>query len=179
MDSDSITSTMDSDAINRRFTKEYNRLQNVYATADEDDADALNACIRGAKALLEDFAIPRFHRIKTLLLLTSVVPDVHEARTYHWEAEALWRVVRAYEPKGANVLVEEGLEQIRESIEELRSALEHEEDEDEGSGDKERRQQAQRLAEQQEEEEEERVDAEVFGMTVEAAKKAKKVKLAL
>lgn len=65
------------------------------------DQDRLEECIEKAEALLADDGIPRYFRIKTMLLLASTVGDWLEVYQ-HWEnAESLWRVVRVWHPVGA------------------------------------------------------------------------------
>ena len=45
-------------------------------------------------------AIPRYHRMRTLLLLGSTVGDWDEAHEYWENAETLGRIVRRWRPAG-------------------------------------------------------------------------------
>ncbi|KAK6440621.1 hypothetical protein LTR95_003153 [Oleoguttula sp. CCFEE 5521] len=100
--------------------------------------DKLEECIELLPEMLDDGACPRFFRIKILVLLGGVVGDWYEAVKYCEEAEALWRLVRRWAPKG-NATVGEALAEVRESIDELQGALQDEapqpcDDEDTVSG---------------------------------------------
>ena len=48
-------------------------------------------CLRLYSSMLDDSACPRYHRIKTLLLLGYFIGDWHEANKCRINAEALWR----------------------------------------------------------------------------------------
>jgi hypothetical protein len=58
--------TMNSDIINRSFTKEYNEVQKQYDEAHGDPA--LEKCLERTRVLLAECAIPRYHKIRTMLL---------------------------------------------------------------------------------------------------------------
>lgn len=68
MSSDTIIKKDGSDTIDKQFTKAFNDIADVYNAADDDDELSLNKCIADARALLAEPAIPRYHRIKTLLM---------------------------------------------------------------------------------------------------------------
>lgn len=74
-----------------------------------------------ASALLEEPAIPTYHYIKTLLLLTSMTGDYSEALQYHRRAEIQYHVVRIREK--TNPVVQPALAALWASIEELREIL--------------------------------------------------------
>lgn len=59
--------------INKSYTKEFNSINAAVDAADEDDELALRRCCTRARALLAELTIPLYHRIKTLLLLASIV----------------------------------------------------------------------------------------------------------
>lgn len=59
---------MSSDTINRNFIKAYNEIHYAYDAAAEDDQDALNECVKQARDLLKEPAIPTLHKTKTHLL---------------------------------------------------------------------------------------------------------------
>jgi hypothetical protein len=77
-DTDTIA-TMQNDTINQMFSKEYTSISEVYNASTEDDVLALKGCVLRARSLLEEPKIPRYYRIKTLLLLASTVADPEEA----------------------------------------------------------------------------------------------------
>jgi hypothetical protein len=54
-------------------------ISEVYNASTEDDVLALKGCVLRARSLLEEPKIPRYYRIKTLLLLASTVADPEEA----------------------------------------------------------------------------------------------------
>jgi hypothetical protein len=62
------TANTDSDNINKKFTKAYNKIHHVYDAAAADDEPTLNSCIDQTYALLEKPGIPRYHTIKAHLL---------------------------------------------------------------------------------------------------------------
>jgi hypothetical protein len=70
------------------FDNAYNEMQKLY------DDDKLEEVYESAQILLADAAIPRYHRMKTLMLLSNFTSDIDEAQRYHAEAEAMWRIVR-------------------------------------------------------------------------------------
>jgi hypothetical protein len=70
---------MQNDTINQMFSKEYTSISEVYNASTEDDVLALKGCVLRARSLLEEPKIPRYYRIKTLLLLASMVADPEEA----------------------------------------------------------------------------------------------------
>lgn len=116
---------MESATINKLFTDRYNEIYTKYTAADENDEEALDDCIKQAHALLLEPAIPRYHRIKTWLLLASMVGDIEEALMYHNKADILLRVVRSHEVTGATIpaCVEATLNKLGEEVEELREIL--------------------------------------------------------
>jgi hypothetical protein len=61
------------DRINKSYTKEFNSINAAVDAADEDDDLALRRCCMRARALLAEPTMPLYHRIKTLLLLASIV----------------------------------------------------------------------------------------------------------
>lgn len=86
--------------------------------------DKLEECIEMAQRLLEESAIPRYHRIKVLVTLASVVEDWRDAEVCRVEAEALWARSRDFCPPGANVSVDEALAELRFTLNSFRSVLE-------------------------------------------------------
>ena len=109
------------DLIDKQFTDRFNELHDLFT------ADRLDECEKGAFALLADPAIPRYHRMKTLILLGTIVGDWHEANQYHGGAEAIWRIVRRHHPVGSNKQADACLAELRESLDDLDVALRDEE----------------------------------------------------
>lgn len=114
---------MDSDTINRKFTKAYNKIHYAYDAADESDEDTLNECFKQALELLKEPAIPRLHTIKTKLLLASIVGDYQQVLHYHHEADILLRIIRTQEVRGTNARVDAALDELQESVVEIRDVL--------------------------------------------------------
>lgn len=101
----------------------------VYKLCDKDD---LKASIEGVREHIRDSAIPRRHRMRTLVLLGSAVPDWHEANACHEQAEFAWRIWQRWHPAGDNSKNDTAMGELRASIDELRQATVDEEvDEDE------------------------------------------------
>ncbi|KAJ5022896.1 hypothetical protein PSV08DRAFT_250439 [Bipolaris maydis] len=110
--------------INIRFCEEFNN-----AKALHDDG-RLDECVAKARGMLEDPDIPRYHRIKTLLMLASALEDPYEASKCWLDATALWTSIRFWNPEGQNSKLDELMEEIRMSLEELSKAVENEEAEE-------------------------------------------------
>ena len=73
------------DRILDAFDDAYIEMQKLY------DDDKLEEVYESAQVLLADAAIPRYHRMKTLMLLSNFTSDLDEAQRYHTEAEAIVR----------------------------------------------------------------------------------------
>jgi hypothetical protein len=109
---------MDSrDIIDKKFTDGFNHAHDLFL------ADRLEECEAAAFALLAEKTIPRYHRMKTLILLGTIVGDWGEARRYHVAAEAMWRNVRRYHPEGADEQVEKYITELREELDDLDATL--------------------------------------------------------
>ncbi|KAF2166335.1 hypothetical protein M409DRAFT_23527 [Zasmidium cellare ATCC 36951] len=74
------------DTVDRKFTKRFNEVAQLY------DDDALEECINKGRTLLDDPALPRYHRMKTWVLLGSIVGDWEEAEEFCVKARSLWRI---------------------------------------------------------------------------------------
>jgi uncharacterized protein YhfF len=59
---------MNSDMVNRSFTKEYNEVQKQFDEADGDGDPSLEVCRERTHVLLAEEAIPRYHKIRRMLL---------------------------------------------------------------------------------------------------------------
>jgi hypothetical protein len=102
--------------IDQQFTDGYNEAHDDY------DADRLEECESKLRGLLGDPAIPRYQRMKSLVLLGLIVGDWQEADKCYIKGDALWQIVRRWEPEG-NVEVDEALQEIRDSLDGLDTAL--------------------------------------------------------
>ncbi|KAF2623474.1 hypothetical protein BU25DRAFT_414477 [Macroventuria anomochaeta] len=67
----------DAALIDKNFSK---RLDRAY---DYFDSDRLEDCLLQAREILDDSACPRYHRMKTLILLGGVLGDWYEAKKCH------------------------------------------------------------------------------------------------
>jgi hypothetical protein len=91
------------------------------------DNDELEACIENARELLRQPGIPRYHRMKTLVLLGATLGDWREANACREHAECNWHIVRRWHPAGENSKNDTAMQELRISIDELRQALADEE----------------------------------------------------
>ena len=99
------------------FTDEYNKLQKLY------DDNQLDQCIKDAPALLDDPAMPRFHRMKTISFLASCHFDFEKADECRAQAEAYWRIERACYKEGQSEAVDKELGDLRLTLDELKEAF--------------------------------------------------------
>ncbi|KAH6629374.1 hypothetical protein C7974DRAFT_454094 [Boeremia exigua] len=86
-------------------------------------AGKLEECETEAFAFLAEEAIPKYYRMKTLILLGIIVGDWEEANRYYVAADHMWHTVRGYHPEGTDKDVEESITEIRECLDSLRVAL--------------------------------------------------------
>jgi hypothetical protein len=82
------------------------------------------------RALLADRTIPRFHRMKALILLASTLGDWEEANDCHVEAETMWRMTRRWLPVGNDLELDEFMADLRESLDEVGGVLEQTDSDD-------------------------------------------------
>ncbi|KAH7068464.1 hypothetical protein FB567DRAFT_615196 [Paraphoma chrysanthemicola] len=80
--------------IGKDYTKAINELVDLYNT------DQLDECLSEAQKLLEDPTLPRYHRIKNLILLANMVETWTEADYLRTQAEDLYRLGRRWHPIG-------------------------------------------------------------------------------
>jgi len=138
---------MSADRLNKSYTKEFNSINTAVNDAtSEDDELALSRCRMRARAPLEEPTIPLYHRIKTLLLLASIVgrplshashriasfanerttlEDVDEATAFLRRAKTQIGVARAYQAKNddKNPEAEEAILELNGTLEEVRAYL--------------------------------------------------------
>lgn len=105
------------DLIAKSFSQGFNRLLQLW----EDDK--LQESLDGAQKLLEEPDIPRYFRIKTLILIASSVEEWHDAQICIAQAEALWGASRHYHAVGQNEDVDDALTELRKSLDSLKEAL--------------------------------------------------------
>ncbi len=91
------------------------------------DKDHLEECEAKARSLLEDEAIPNHYRIKTLMLLGSVVEDYWEAERFYRQADTTWRWIRRGHAPGKDAAVDELLRDLRVSLDVIKDILTKEE----------------------------------------------------
>jgi hypothetical protein len=116
------------DAIDQHFTDGFNHAHDLFL------ADRLVECEEAAFTLLREETIPQYHKMRTLILLGTIVGDWEEVRMYHVAAEAMWRYVRRYHPVGADEGVERAIAELRELLDDFNDALMGDEDETPESG---------------------------------------------
>jgi hypothetical protein len=104
--------------IDKQFTKALNAAYKLY------HEDRLLECQKAALDLLEDYAMPRYHRIKVLMLLATILGDWEEANQCRIDAWALYRLVRRWHTVGNDLIADEALDQILVHLGEVDSALE-------------------------------------------------------
>ncbi|KAF2125347.1 hypothetical protein P153DRAFT_299997 [Dothidotthia symphoricarpi CBS 119687] len=104
-------------SIDRQFTEAFNKANDLYR------ADRLDECAAKTRELVDDPAKSRYHRMKALVMLGSTCTDLHQAKEYLTEAEALWCLVRCWHPVGVNNTTDEVMAEIYESIVEVYDAL--------------------------------------------------------
>jgi hypothetical protein len=92
--------------IDEQFTKALNAAYNLYHD------DRLQECQKAASDLLGDDAIPRYHRMKVLILLASILGDWEDANECRVDAWALYNLVRRWHPVGNNLTADEALDEI-------------------------------------------------------------------
>jgi hypothetical protein len=130
--------TFHSKGSSRALNNQYNCLTVgiMSSIIDEQFTDALNAayklfhedrlqeCQEAALDLLEDYAMPRYHRMKVLILLACILGNWEEANQCRIDAWALYRLVRRWHPVGNSLVADEALDQILVQLREADSALE-------------------------------------------------------
>jgi hypothetical protein len=103
--------------IDKQFTEALNKAYDLF------DADQLEECQRAAIELLEDDAMPRYHRMKTLILLGTILGDWDEANECRIDAWSLYELVRRWHYKGDNGAADKLLDEIRTELVSLDDAL--------------------------------------------------------
>ncbi|KAK6437045.1 hypothetical protein LTR95_006757 [Oleoguttula sp. CCFEE 5521] len=98
----------------------YNTLLDLF------ESDKLDECLEGTEKLLQENHLPRYHYIKALLLLASLIPDVEEAWAKQSEAKLLWHLLRQSNPAGEDLKTDEAMQELWEEIEEGTRELEEE-----------------------------------------------------
>jgi hypothetical protein len=104
--------------IDKQFTKALNAAYKLY------HEDRLLECQKAALDLLEDYTMPRYHRMKVLMLLASILGDWEEADQCRIDAWALYRLVRRWHTVGNDLIADKALDQILVHLREVDSALE-------------------------------------------------------
>jgi hypothetical protein len=123
--------------IDHAFNEAFNELGKYY-----DGDDELDTCVEKARELLQNSALSRYHRIRTLVLLGSTAEygysspfldkclpfhrDWREGRRCCVEADTLRRRVRLLYPADENEKSDAAMDKLRDYILELRAILDQE-----------------------------------------------------
>ncbi|KAH6639701.1 hypothetical protein C7974DRAFT_422221 [Boeremia exigua] len=105
------------DIIDKKFIDGFNEALDLF------NADRLVECESALFALLNEETMPRYHRMKVLILLGTIVGDWEEASRYHVAADAMWHIARSLQPEGADEEAEKHFAELRESLDELDAVL--------------------------------------------------------
>ncbi|KAK4497263.1 hypothetical protein PRZ48_011713 [Zasmidium cellare] len=109
------------DTSDKAFTERFN------AVAQLCDENKLDDCIEQARELLDEPVLPRYHRMKTWVLLGAIVGDWEEANDCCARANSLWRIVRRWHPAGVNEKTDRAMQELRDMLDELEETLKEEE----------------------------------------------------
>ncbi|KAH6639222.1 hypothetical protein C7974DRAFT_278302, partial [Boeremia exigua] len=104
-------------AIDQEFTDRFNEANAHYKAGE------LLECMNLCDKLLDEPHIPRYHKMKTLVLLGAVVEDWFEAHDCFVAAESLWTMTRRWIHEGDDQFVDDAMADIRMSLDELNQAL--------------------------------------------------------
>lgn len=125
--------------INQRFSKDLNEAIRLFDIGQTDECLALGmdiledrGCPRYVSPILPTYYthrsdLRRYHRMKTLVLLGSVIADWNDANQCRVDAEALWRTTRRSIPEGYDKATDEHMHEIREELDGLIEVLDKEE----------------------------------------------------
>lgn len=106
--------------IDHRFTEDFNKANDLYHD------NKLKDCVALARELLDDLAILRYHRMITLILLSSTLGDWHEANEHRIRAETIWHVARRAHPEGQTPILDGYMQELGIALDELEETLEDE-----------------------------------------------------
>lgn len=121
---DEMSTACEENVIDKHFCDGYNEANDLYGDG------CLHECIEKSSALLADTEMPRYYRMKTLLLLASTLGDWDEADTCHRKAEMLWNIVRRWNPVGEDETLDIQIAGLHTELDELKHILEAEERKD-------------------------------------------------
>ncbi len=91
------------------------------------DEDQLVECVIKTRELLDNPNLPRYHRMRALILLGATLADLDDCQACYEEAESIWRLVKYWNPEGQDKDVDEVLAGLRRSLNSLSYALDAEE----------------------------------------------------
>ncbi|KAI8932754.1 hypothetical protein NX059_010244 [Plenodomus lindquistii] len=95
----------------KRFSEDFNRVVDLFERDQLDEYLAL------------DSACPRYHRIRTLIVLGHIIANWDEADQCRIDAEALWGVTRPWHPEGEDETTDKQMAEIREELDGLFEVL--------------------------------------------------------
>jgi hypothetical protein len=104
-------------AIDRAFTEGLNETYRIY------NMKRFEEYVAKIRELLDDYAIPRYHRIKALIMLGAILSDPKEVNQCLVDAEFVWKVVRRGNPKSRDAVVDRHMTEIRQALDDFQKAL--------------------------------------------------------
>jgi hypothetical protein len=109
---------MSTDSMNQAFLEAVNHLIHLY------NDDMLDECAEGAEELLKDYDMPRYFRMKVLIMLANIQIGWEPAEDYLIRAENLWRCIRRANPEGTHAATDRYLVEIRDFLDDVKGAVE-------------------------------------------------------
>jgi hypothetical protein len=91
------------------------------------DTEKLPECVKKARELIADPAIPRYHHMLTLIILASILEDWNEAKNCLVKANGLWYIIRRGNLPGQDKEVDKVMDKIWEELNKVEEALRKEE----------------------------------------------------
>ncbi|KAG9846101.1 hypothetical protein KCU98_g6628, partial [Aureobasidium melanogenum] len=85
------------------------------------DAGNINDGLAACETLLTDPELPRYYRIKTLILLASANKEWRQKESLRLRAEHTWTESRRLHPEGQNNTTDTVLAELRKSLDELKT----------------------------------------------------------
>lgn len=95
-------------------------LRRAWATYENDNLDNCEELLR---KMNNDPAVPRYHRVRALVMLASIVEPWVEANEFRLTAERLYMMVRTYHSEGNNPSIDRSLAELRGELDGLKTAL--------------------------------------------------------
>jgi hypothetical protein len=109
--------------LDHRFTDACNEVLELY------DNDRLDECVEKARELIDGPGTTRYHRMKMLIFLASILGEWEEAEECRYIAETLWRVHMSWHPEDKNEELDVYMAEICASLDKVGAVLKQEESE--------------------------------------------------